>query len=233
MQLDKEHIDQLYTFTRQHYVEWYDLQSELVDHLANAIEVEWQQNPKLTFEEALDIEFKKFGIFGFMDVVEERQKFLQKKYARLIWNYYKQFFRLPRIILTFASIYMLFQISELFQNPKYFFLGILVIGIAFVIENLAKTTRFYKKREKETGKKWLFEEVAKNFNSFPVLFLPVNIFNAVNSFSQDDRWTATYSLVSASLFVLVGIWMFVQLKIIPKKVSKELEKTYSEYQISK
>jgi hypothetical protein len=25
-------------FTRQHYVEWYDLQSELVDHLANSIE---------------------------------------------------------------------------------------------------------------------------------------------------------------------------------------------------
>jgi len=232
MKLSSEQIGQLYTFTRRHYVEWYDLQSELVDHLANAIEAEWQQDPKLTFEEVLDIEFKKFGIFGFMDVVEERQKFLQKKYARLIWKYYKQFFRLPRIILTFALIYMLFLISGLFPNPKYFFLSILVIGIILVIMDLAKTTRAYKKREKETGKKWLFEEVAKNLNSLPVLFLPVNIFNAVNSFSQGP-WTETYSLVSASLFVLVGIWMFVQLKIIPGNVSEELEKTYSEYQISK
>ena len=231
MQLDKQQIEQLYAFTRQHYVEWYDLQSELVDHLANAIEVEWKQNPKLTFEEVLNMEFKKFGIFGFMEVVEERQKFLHKKYARLIWKYYKEFFRLPRIILTFASIYTLFLFSGLFSNPKYFFLAVLVIGITFVIVNLVKATREYKKREKATGKKWLFEEVAKNFNSFPMMFLPVNVFNMVNSFSQDNRWTETYSLVSASLFVLAGIWMFVQLKVIPKNVSEELEKSYSEYQI--
>ncbi|WP_262494794.1 hypothetical protein [Balneicella halophila] len=34
---DKQ-LERLYEFTRQHYVEHYDLQSELVDHLANAIE---------------------------------------------------------------------------------------------------------------------------------------------------------------------------------------------------
>lgn len=38
MKLSAQQIDQLYAFTRQHFVEWYDLQSELVDHLANAIE---------------------------------------------------------------------------------------------------------------------------------------------------------------------------------------------------
>ena len=46
MKLTTEQIDQLYRFTRQHYVEWYDLQTELVDHLANAIEEQWQENPK-------------------------------------------------------------------------------------------------------------------------------------------------------------------------------------------
>ena len=53
MKLNPQQIDKLYLFTRQHYVEYYDLQAELVDHLANAIEIEWQQNPKLTFDEAL------------------------------------------------------------------------------------------------------------------------------------------------------------------------------------
>jgi hypothetical protein len=42
-------------------MEWYDLQSELVDHLANAIETQWQENPKLSFNEALNKEFK-FGV---------------------------------------------------------------------------------------------------------------------------------------------------------------------------
>ena len=38
MKLTEEQIQQLYKFTRQHYVEHYDVQTELVDHLANDIE---------------------------------------------------------------------------------------------------------------------------------------------------------------------------------------------------
>ncbi|WP_320240732.1 hypothetical protein [Tenacibaculum sp. 1B UA] len=38
MKLTDQHIEQLYKFTRQHYVEHYDVQTELVDHLANDIE---------------------------------------------------------------------------------------------------------------------------------------------------------------------------------------------------
>ena len=92
MKLTTEQINQLYTFTRQHYVEWYDLQTELVDHLANAIEEQWQENPKLSFNEALQNEFKKFGVFGFMDVVEGKQRFLQKKYNQIVWSIVKTFF---------------------------------------------------------------------------------------------------------------------------------------------
>jgi hypothetical protein len=52
-------------------VEWYDLQSELVD-LANAIETQWQENPKLSFDSPKQFKFKKFG---FMDVVENVKLF--------------------------------------------------------------------------------------------------------------------------------------------------------------
>jgi len=100
MKLTAPQIEHLFTFTRQHYVEWYDLQSELVDHLANAIETQWQENPKLSFDEALNIEFKKFGVFGFMDVVEKRQAVLRKKYNGLVWEHIKGFFGIPKIVLT-------------------------------------------------------------------------------------------------------------------------------------
>ncbi len=64
MKVNQEQIASLYAFTKKHYVEFYDLQTELVDHLANAIEAQWENNPEIPFEEALQIEFKKFGIFG-------------------------------------------------------------------------------------------------------------------------------------------------------------------------
>lgn len=41
MKLTPEQIQELYKFTRQHYVEHYDVQTELVDHLANDIEQIW------------------------------------------------------------------------------------------------------------------------------------------------------------------------------------------------
>lgn len=84
MPLTAVQIDQLYLFTRQHYVEYYDLQTELVDHLAHAIEAQMKESPTLTFDEALNLEFQKFGIFGYMDVVENRQAVLNKKYNGLV-----------------------------------------------------------------------------------------------------------------------------------------------------
>jgi hypothetical protein len=70
-------------------VEWYDLQSELVDHLANAIETQWQENPKLSFNEALNKD--QFSVFGFMDVVEKRQTVLSKKIQLYCWQHLKIF----------------------------------------------------------------------------------------------------------------------------------------------
>ena len=44
MQLNESHIESLYQFTRDHFVEYYDLQTELVDHLANSIEAVGERN---------------------------------------------------------------------------------------------------------------------------------------------------------------------------------------------
>ena len=127
MKLTLSQIDQLYLFTRQHYVEWYDLQSELVDHIANAIEAQWQQNPNRSFDEALQIEFKKFGVFGFMDVVEKRQAVLVKKYNRLVFQHFKTFFKVPKILLTIVMTFLLFNILKTSMYNDYILSGICFI----------------------------------------------------------------------------------------------------------
>ena len=85
MPLSEKQIEQLYKFTRTHFVEHYDLQTELVDHLANGIESQQSSNPVLTFEEALKLEFKKFGVCGFNDVIQEKTKAMSKRYRELLW----------------------------------------------------------------------------------------------------------------------------------------------------
>ena len=114
-------------------MEWYDLQSELVDHLANAIETQWQENPKLTFDQALNTEFKKFGVFGFMDVVEKRQAVLSKKYNRLVWQHFKDFFGVPKIVLTIAMTLVLFSILKISYYSEWIFMGLFIILISVFI----------------------------------------------------------------------------------------------------
>tara|TARA_B100000949_G_scaffold96651_2_gene86211 strand:+ start:3582 stop:3746 length:165 start_codon:yes stop_codon:yes gene_type:complete len=51
--VNSNQIDRLYRFTREHFVEYYDVQTELVDHLASVIEKQWREDPAIGFENAL------------------------------------------------------------------------------------------------------------------------------------------------------------------------------------
>jgi hypothetical protein len=232
MKLNEQQINQLYLFTRRHFVEWYDLQSELVDHLANSIEDRWKENPKLTFEEALELEFKKFGIFGFMDVVDERRRFLSKKYSRIIWKHYKEFFRLPKIILTVSSMYFLYFLSEKLQDSQYLYLSILaVIGIVFTVES-RKIHKAQKLKEKETGKKWFFEQTVDAFDVYPITLLPMQLINLSVTIGEDE-WHRGIAIFGAILLVLFALLQYVHWKIVYPKIVQEMGSVYPEYEMSK
>ena len=106
--LTPDQVEQMYAFTRQHFVEYYDLQTELTDHLAAGIEEQWAHQPDKNFENALQEEFKKFGVFGFMDVVEKRQAALTKKNTRLLWNTFRKFLGLPQALLSMGCGFAFF-----------------------------------------------------------------------------------------------------------------------------
>src|SRR5690606_74958 len=103
--LSKQQIDQLFAFTKKHCVEFYDVQVELVDHLVNAIEEQWKENPTISFEDALQTEFKKFGIFGFTGLVEQKQAALKNHYWKIIKKEFISFFSVPKIILSVVLFY--------------------------------------------------------------------------------------------------------------------------------
>ena len=138
--ISAEQLEQLFEFTRKHYVEYYDLQCELTDHLANAIEERWAAQPDLSFNEALHYEFKKFGIFGFTGIVEKRQLALSKKYNKLLWGYFKEFLTLPKVILTILmvlAVYKLLSLSTLAYTVLmvgvllFSFIKLIAMGVKF------------------------------------------------------------------------------------------------------
>lgn len=233
MKLTTEQINQLYTFTRQHYVEWYDLQTELVDHLANAIEEQWQENPKLTFDQALQNEFKKFGVFGFMDVVEGKQRFLQKKYNQIVWSIVKTFFTLPKIMGTIGVtglLFLLLKSSHYNGDWVLLFYGLLVV---FAFYGMISNRLKHKKQIQKHQKRWLMEDIMHQYGGFAgAIIFPLNLF--MQLFNRVEHYISnTYFLVFASFFlVLMTILMYVIFFEIPSQSKKYLLQTYPEYSLA-
>ncbi len=98
--LSDEQIEQLFTFCKKHHVGHYDVQVELVDHLANAIEERMAKDKNLSFEAALTGVHASFGVLGFAGVVNARSLALEKQYRKMKWQLFLSYFTWPKAALT-------------------------------------------------------------------------------------------------------------------------------------
>jgi hypothetical protein len=65
MMLSQEQLQELFSFCEKHFVQYYDVQVELVDHLANAIEAEMAANPKRSFRAGTGKSVRRFWDYWF------------------------------------------------------------------------------------------------------------------------------------------------------------------------
>ncbi len=232
MSLDQSQVQDLFTFTRKHFVEWYDLQCELVDHLANDIEKMQTENLNLSFEDARDSSFKKFGIFGFMDVVADKQKALNKRYLKMVWQEFKTYFTIPKIMLTFSLMILMVLLLRFFQYNRLFVYFSLLIPFIFVTIKSVIFQLNLKKRQKQTGRKWLFEEFSYSgmvgFNTMNIVNI---IFNLLNISFQRVSWTIQMELLFSIISILLFVFVFVSADVLPKRFIEKLSKEHPEYQL--
>ena len=107
MTLNEQQIEELFRFCQKKFVHFYDLQIELVDHLAERIEEEMTANERLSFDEALTMVYAGFGLFGFAHIVQDKTKALQKQHNRAWLHAVKQYFTFPKLLFS-AALFMAF-----------------------------------------------------------------------------------------------------------------------------
>jgi len=230
MKLTAVQIDQLYKFTRDHYVEHYDLQTELVDHLANGIEKRWESNPTLSFEDALNLEFKEFGIFGFNDVIEKHNTAFTKKYFKIILCFMREYIRLPKIIKAFCAILLLFCII------RYVPFNTWIIGVGFVVaffyftSTVYKRNSTYKAKKQKTGKRWKLEEMIFSTGTGGLIIL--NLFQIIYHLRILSLDYLIVQFVTATMLVFAMLFLYISIKILPEKAEELLRKTYPAYELS-
>ena len=216
-----EEIEQLHRFVRQHYVEFYDVELELVDHLANDIETQWLEDTSLSFDIALERAFKKFGIFGFSDVVEHKVNKLNNSYYKKSFRLLLDFFTIPKIVVAialFLVIYALFR--QLSQTHSHLANEVIqgLIAVLFITQFI-QLQRKQMKRKKENQTQWLLHAVLFNLEVWPYFVLFVYVFN-----SFILARTTTFLLLLQALLVTVTIlYVYVLKAIVVPQLKRDLE----------
>lgn len=128
MKLTEAQIEELYAFTRKKYVEYYDVQTELVDHLATSIE-EKMSTSNINFETALQQIYAQFGIFGFSELVEKKGIEVVSKNRLFFRKSFIEYFKLPKFLLLLMLLVGSYPVFKFASSTFVFYTFIATIGI--------------------------------------------------------------------------------------------------------
>ena len=231
--LTKDEIAELYSYCQRRGVTHYDVQIELVDHLASLIEEHWKKQADDPYKYALYKAFKKFGPNGFKQVKEQKQKALNRKYRRILWNYLLEFYCWPKMLLTLAlSLGMLLLFQYVNQLHWLFVAYMLVLcGGAAIYDSRLKTKH---KIKIISGKSFLLADQLKQIQStamllcnLPVLaFVSFNLLRSLDISLPNNNFIlfAFALLLVSSLIVLYGYFFH-----IPQKIKEHFMDQFPEF----
>jgi len=220
-------IERLFQFTDQHFVDYYDVQLELVDHLANAIEEQWQENSDKDFETALQEEFKKFGVFGFLEVVEARQAAMQKRYHQLMWKEAKEFLKLPKVVILATAFLVSFTLITQITYGVYILIGILLCLVILFSLRLYKNNKEIKRLRKQSKQKpYLLETLLNHTGQFGAfLNLPIQLLVLIPKEVEINIWIG---IIYGLLLTGVTLVFYITLFLLPRKRDEILQEAYPE-----
>lgn len=219
MSLSKEQIEQLFLFTEKKYVKWYDLQVELVDHLANKIEEEMEQNKTLSFDEALKKVYATFGITGFSRIVTEKSEQVNKYNHRLWKEAFLSQFHFPAIIKS-IFIFLGLKVAIDYLPFTWFVIALILFAITNMIYSLIEN------QKNKTKKKHLLLTQYVGIPFFPFIIL-------VQLFSDRIDFHDYAFILAGNKNVFVGIIFIMVLsslaiKMTQKKINQKAQELYPE-----
>lgn len=185
--LSPDKIDKLFRFCIQHGIKYYDVQVELVDHLASAIETEMSNNPNITFEDCLQKEYKRFGLTGFSYLLSERKKEIEKSIRKKRIAILKKSITPPMLFITLGilclPIYLIYH-KEISLMKKLNILC-LILDVVVGIYWTTQMTIFQRQRNKtRSGLERLKIMVEDIPQIWQASFLVITFFNNLQGLVQ-------------------------------------------------
>lgn len=229
-QLSPEEIEKLFEFVRSKNVPYKDVQFEIVDHLASAIEDIQRVNPELAFDDAISNVYAKFPITGFATLQIEKEKFINLYWRKKFGFFMLQFFRIPRIILTITLFILFYNLLIRF--------GLLALSLLCFLCFLYMV---YASRQKKWFKEYMENYMMiKSFRSSILFFFNIVLwvlyFYWILLFDhlKDLSPTSLNILfwISALFLSLAFIFTYASYKIFPDMLKEEINYKYRHLQLN-
>jgi len=232
--LTSEQIDGLFTFVQGRGVSYYDVQMELVDHFASAIEQRWETNSELSYDEALQMEYRHFNRYEFKQIIKEKEESLSEKYQSQQKKYIQKFFKWPRILMFVAITLGAFFIFLAIDNflAVYYLHNLASCLVLFAFKYILFPLKY--RFRPETEKSFLFithqDEIKESMN--PLAHFSNLIFSSLVLFLYTDL---PYTMVILSKFFLAFIFASSMLfviaayKYVPQRIKEDFTREFPQF----
>jgi|GEM_PF-4616908 len=127
--IPQEQVDEIIAFCEAKGVTYYDVQVELVDHIADCIDDLQKSNSALSFSDALHLAGNQFGNEEFADIVKSKKRLIEKRMSRLIEKEFLSFFTIPRIMITLLLLGISLAVPYLINISLWMILFLMILGL--------------------------------------------------------------------------------------------------------
>jgi len=143
--LTKENIQSLHYWAKTQGVKFYDVQIEIVDHIATSIESKTRTHPDISIQRAFEEEIENWPKKKIDQLIKSKKHHLYWSWYRNLGRYILEFFQFPKIMVLVAltasiSAIALFQSSplEAINTINYHITNTLFIVLIFVFYQIIR-----------------------------------------------------------------------------------------------
>jgi hypothetical protein len=177
MKLNKEQINQVKNFISKRGFTYYDVQLEIIDHVACKVEDLMTADPGLSLDEAIAQTHAGFGVMGFSVVEDAMRASLQKRY----WKQYSTAFganlQLKFLPLIAGFIYVVYMINKIINAPVILFNATWILVFLLVLIWFIVT-----RKDQQKHKRMLSAQMGGI--AAIVINVPLQLYINVNSFTK-------------------------------------------------
>ncbi|WP_461788144.1 hypothetical protein [Pedobacter sp.] len=202
MKLTKIQLEKIRIYLDENGFKYLDIQMEILDHIASAVEEKMTEDPTLTFEDAVNQTRISFGKAGFINIEKSIVKGLSNRYRKLFFRHFFSLFGIRFIWMPFLLVFGLYQLQNIISNKDNLFTAVIIVYI------LVFLVMAYRSLKSAAYRKYMVYKVSGGYMGYLGLFLMM-VFQSINYSSTDKLFglDRSYLMVSilGALFVMYYI----------------------------